>query len=66
MIKNKCGLWGPTPVNEPGYEDEKFEYTRVDEYYPACISENIERWKHLLIPDAAFSVTDLYKEDPGK
>jgi hypothetical protein len=58
LIKNKCGLWGPAE-----YQREKFEYVIVDNYFPKCITDNLDRWKHMIVPDAAFNVTDLYRED---
>ena len=58
MVQNKCGLWGPT-------HPEKFEYVQVDDYFPKCITEDLDRWKHMIIPDAQFHVTDLYRENEG-
>jgi Glycosyltransferase family 17 len=63
LIKNKCGLWGPVRDNDPGFDEEKFEYVKIDDYYPQCIVNDVERWKHHIIPDAEFSITDLYRED---
>ena len=63
LIKNKCGLWGPIKTNEPGFNEEKFEYVKVDGYFPKCIQNNLPRWAHLIIPGAEFSTEDLYKED---
>lgn len=58
LIRNKCGLWGPAE-----FQKEKFEYVVVDEYFPKCITDNIEKWKNMIVPNAAFNVTDLYRED---
>jgi len=58
MIENKCGLHGPG-----SHEIESFEYVKVDDYYPKAITENLDRWKHLIIPGAEFRVLDLYRED---
>jgi hypothetical protein len=55
FVQNKCGHHGPT-------HPEKFEYVKVDDYFPECITKNIERWQHMIIPDAVFHVTDLYRE----
>ena len=34
-----------------------------DEYFPKCIIENLDRWDYMIIPDAAFRVEDLYREN---
>jgi len=56
MVENKCGLWG---LDHP----ERFEYVKVDDYFPKCITEDLDRWKHMIIPDAQFHVEDLYREN---
>jgi hypothetical protein len=61
LIQNRCGLWGPAHP-----EKERFEWVKVDDYYPKAITENLERWNKWIIPDAVFSITDLYREDPGR
>jgi hypothetical protein len=55
MIRNKYGFEG---INS----NERFEYVVVDEYFPKCITENIEKYQHMIIPDAVFRVEDLYRE----
>jgi beta-1,4-mannosyl-glycoprotein beta-1,4-N-acetylglucosaminyltransferase len=55
MIENKFGLWGLD-------HQERFEYVVVDDYFPKCITDNLEKYKHMIIPDAQFHVTDLYRE----
>jgi beta-1,4-mannosyl-glycoprotein beta-1,4-N-acetylglucosaminyltransferase len=55
FIKNKCGHHGPT-------HHEKFEYVVVDEYFPDCITQNLEKYSNMIIPGAAFHVTDLYRD----
>lgn len=55
FINNKYGHHGPR-------DPERFEIVQVDDYYPACITNNIDRWKHLIHPGAAFRTTDLYRE----
>lgn len=54
MIENKVGRDG-----EKG--EQRFEYVKVDEYFPKCIYENKERWGHLIIEGATFSADDLYE-----
>jgi hypothetical protein len=54
FIDNKYGHHGPG-------NSERFEYVRVDEYFPKCITENIDKWQHMIIPDAVFTVEDLYR-----
>ena len=41
--------------------NEKFEYVIVDDYFPKAVTENMEKWKHLIIDGATTSVTDIYK-----
>lgn len=55
FIANKCGHHGPA-------HPERFEYVVVDEYFPDCITKNLDKWKHMIVPDAAFHVTDLYRD----
>jgi hypothetical protein len=55
FIDNKYGHHGPK-------DPERFEYVRVDEYFPKCITENIDKWQHMIIPNAVFTVEDLYRE----
>lgn len=57
MIRNKYGSEGIDNKN-----DERFEYVIVDDYFPRCITDNIEKWSHMIIPDAVFRVSDLYRE----
>lgn len=56
MIRNKYGFEGVRDDNP-----ERFEYVAVDEYFPTCMTSNLARWKELLIPNAVFSVEDLYR-----
>lgn len=55
FVKNKCGHHGPA-------NPERFEYVVVDEYFPDCITQNLDKWKHMIVPDASFHVTDLYRD----
>jgi Glycosyltransferase family 17 len=54
FVKNKCGHHGPT-------HPERFEYVKVDDYFPECITSNLDKWKDRIVPDAQFHVTDLYR-----
>ena len=56
MVTNKYGHHG---VNQP----ERFEIVQVDDYFPKCITENLDKWQHRIAPNAVFKVTDLYRED---
>jgi hypothetical protein len=55
FIENKSGHHGPD-------HPERFEYVVVDDYFPKAIYENLDKWAHMIIPDAAFHVTDLYRD----
>jgi len=52
MIREKCG---PNPKDV-----EKFEYVVLDDYFPKCIVDNQEKYKHLIIPNATANVTDFW------
>ena len=54
MVKNKFGLWGLD-------HEERFEYVKVNEYFPKCITDNLDKWQHMIVPDAQFHVEDLYR-----
>jgi hypothetical protein len=55
FIDNKYGHHGPK-------DPERFEYVQVNEYFPKCITENLDQWQHMIIPNAQFTVEDLYRE----
>lgn len=55
MIRNKYGSEGID-------NRERFEYVVVDDYFPRCIYENTDRWQSMIIPNAVFHVTDVYRE----
>jgi hypothetical protein len=55
MITNKYGHHG---LRQP----ERFEYVVVNEYFPKCITDNLDKWQHMIIPNAVFHVEDLYRE----
>jgi hypothetical protein len=52
MIQNKCG---PNP-----HDVEKFEYIRLDDYFPKCVVDNQEKYKNLIIANATASITDFW------
>jgi hypothetical protein len=56
FVKNKCGHHGPS-------HPEKFEYVQVNDYFPQCILDELDKWtaKDLIVPDAQFHVEDLYR-----
>jgi hypothetical protein len=58
MIRNKYGHEGIDSKH-----NERFEYVVVNDYFPKCITENLEQWSHMIIPDAEFRVEDLYREN---
>jgi hypothetical protein len=55
FITNKCGHHGLT-------HPEKFEYVKIDDYFPSCIVDDIEFWKSkgMVIEPAELSVEDIY------
>lgn len=57
MVANKYGHHG---INH----EERFEIVQVDDYFPRAITDNIEYWtaKNMIVPNAVFRVTDLYRE----
>jgi len=55
MIRNKYGFEGRS-------SNERFEAVVVNDYFPKCITDNVEKWQHMIIPDAVFRVEDLYRE----
>jgi hypothetical protein len=54
MTRNKSGHHGPK-------HPERFEYVVVDDYFPEAITKDLSKWQHMIIPNAAFRVTDLYR-----
>jgi hypothetical protein len=46
----------------PVDEGQRFEYVVIDDYFPKCITNNLDKWQHMIIPDAQYSVLDFYKE----
>jgi hypothetical protein len=54
MVSNKYGHHG---INH----QERFDIVKVDDYFPKCITENIEKYEHMIVPNAVFHVTDLYR-----
>lgn len=53
FVANKCGHHG---LNHP----ERYEYVVVDDYFPACIYQHLDKWADMIIPDADKTVEDLY------
>jgi beta-1,4-mannosyl-glycoprotein beta-1,4-N-acetylglucosaminyltransferase len=41
--------------------EEVFEYVKIDDYFPKCIKDNLDRWNSMIIPNAQFTVEDFYK-----
>ena len=56
MIESKVGIaW------EEGAE--RFEYARLDEYFPNTVLNNLEKYKDMIVPNATASVYDFYPEE---
>jgi len=56
MIRNKYGHEGIESKH-----NERFEYVVIDEYFPKCITDDLDHWKNMIIPNAVFRVEDLYR-----
>jgi len=56
MIKNKVFLHGESA-------NERFEYIKFDDYYPKYIRDNVEKFQHLIIPNATISAYDIYSAE---
>lgn len=54
FIENKYGHHGPN-------NSERFEIVQVDEYFPECVTKNLDKYKSMIVPNAALHVTDLYR-----
>jgi hypothetical protein len=52
MIRNKFGFEADNK--------ERYEYVVVDDYFPQYVRNNLDKYHHLIIPDAVFRVEDLY------
>jgi hypothetical protein len=53
MMSNKVGLGGLDG-------NERFEYVSVNEYFPKTITENIEKYQKMILPNATKNVYDFY------
>lgn len=54
MVAKKVGLVGENYV-------DRFEYVKIDDSYPAYITDNLDKWSHMIIPNADQTVEDLYQ-----
>jgi len=54
FIENKYGHHG---INH----HERYDIVQVDDYFPKFVVDNLERWKHAIVPNSVFHVTDLYR-----
>jgi len=56
MVANKYGHHG---INH----QERFEIVQVTDYFPKCITDNLEYWinRNMIVPNAVFRVEDLYR-----
>jgi hypothetical protein len=55
MIENKVGLGGFNG-------NKRFEYIQIDEYFPKTILDNLDKWQHMIVPNATKSVYSYYPE----
>lgn len=42
--------------------NEEFEYVVIDDYFPMCIKNNLDKWQHLIVPNATKEVTEIYND----
>lgn len=42
--------------------DEEFQTVKLDDYFPKYILDNLEKYNHLVVPNASVCVTDIYKD----
>ena len=54
LVSRKVGLVGENYV-------DRFEYVKIDEYFPKYITDNLDRWKDNIVPNADKNVEDLYE-----
>jgi len=55
MISHKLGFTGYA-------SPERFDYVKVDDYFPDAITQNLDQYKNSIIPGATASVYDYYPE----
>jgi len=55
MVENKCALLGPDG-------EEKFEYVKVNDYFPKTILNNKEKYERMIVPGAKHTVYKFYPE----
>ena len=55
MIRRKLGLgWEQSP--------ERFEYIEVDDYFPKTVTENLDKWKHMIVDGPCKNIYEIYPE----
>jgi hypothetical protein len=55
MIKNKVGIgWLEG--------EERFAYIKMDDYFPKTVLNNLEKYKHMILPEGEFTVYDFYPD----
>jgi beta-1,4-mannosyl-glycoprotein beta-1,4-N-acetylglucosaminyltransferase len=60
-ISNLEQLIAEKKDRDPLSDESRFEYAIIDDYFPKCIYDNLERWNHMIIPNATVRVEDYYK-----
>jgi hypothetical protein len=55
MVAKKVGLLG---------EDyhERFEYITIDDYFPKTITENLDKWSHMIVQGETKNIYEIYPE----
>ena len=53
MIDNKVGIAGFNG-------QERFEYVEVDDYFPEYITNNLDKWQHMIVAKSSNTVEKLY------
>lgn len=41
--------------------NETFASVIVDDYFPKCITDNMDKWKNMIVPNAQHTIYDFYK-----
>jgi len=54
FMQNKYGHHGPN-------DSERYEWVQLDDYFPECITSNVEQYKDMILEGAVLRATDMYR-----